>query len=60
MIALEQLRAVPSAAEMMPREHLAETVRHLATKIGLLAVSVGFRIEVDEDADQTSLFLLNV
>ncbi len=60
MIALDELRAVPSAAATMPQEDLAETVQRLATKAGLMAVSVGFRIEVDEDADQTSFFLLNV
>jgi hypothetical protein len=60
MIALDELEAAPSAAAIMPQEDLAETVERLATKIGFLAVSVGFRIEADEDADQTSFFLLNL
>jgi hypothetical protein len=60
MIALDELEAAPSAAAIMPQEDLAETVERLATKIGLLAASVGFRIEADEDADQTSFLLLNL
>ena len=60
MIALRELRAVPSAAATMPQEHLSQTVQRLASKIGLMAVSVGFRIEVDEDTDQTSFFLLDL
>lgn len=56
-LAVDALGNVPTADERMTPSELAMTVETLVNVFGDITESLGFRIEVDEQADTTSFYL---